>query len=118
MFQHPRASGVPEGQSGPLQAKHESLDIKPPRAHVGCSVAFSGDAMTQDHADFIAKLRQIEEQANSAHADLVPGLLRHRVQHIAMLAKTLRGRLEFGIATVVRVEPGAASPGAPDKPPA
>jgi len=76
MFEHLRASGVPEGQSGPLQAKHESLDIKAPRAHVRFSVAFFGDAMTQDHADFIAKLRQFEE---------------------------LRARLEFGPAAIVDV---------------
>lgn len=77
-----------------------------------------GSGMTQDNVDFITKLRQIEEHANSAHAELVPGLNKNRVQHIAVLAKTLRGRLELGITAVVRVEPGARAPGEPDKTPA
>ena len=57
--------------------------------------------MTADHADFIAKLRQIEEQANALGAEMTPGLASTRVQHIVVLAKTLRGRLEFGGASVV-----------------
>ena len=52
--------------------------------------------MTIDSADFIAKLRQIEEQAHSANAEIAPGLSRTRLQHIVVLAMTLRGRLEFG----------------------
>jgi hypothetical protein len=74
--------------------------------------------MTADNADFIAKLRQIEEQANIANAELVPGLLRSRLQHIAVLAKTLRGRLEMGSVAIVRVDPEATSPGEQEKPPA
>jgi hypothetical protein len=58
--------------------------------------------MTSDHADFVAKLRQIEEQANVLAAEVAAGLARTRVQHIVVLAKTLRGRLEFGGASVVR----------------
>jgi hypothetical protein len=57
--------------------------------------------MTTDHADFIAKLRQIEEQANALGAEIAPGLARTRVQHILVLAKMLRGRLEFGGASIV-----------------
>jgi hypothetical protein len=52
--------------------------------------------MPGDHTDFIAKLREIEEQANSAKAEIAPGLSRTRLQHIVVLAMTLRGRLEFG----------------------
>src|SRR5688572_367334 len=40
-----------------------------------------------DKADFIAKLLQIEEQANLAGAELAPGLLRSRLQHMSVLAK-------------------------------
>jgi hypothetical protein len=58
--------------------------------------------MTKDSADFIAKLRQIEEQANSVNAEMAPGLPRTRLQHIVVLAMTLRGRLEFGPAAIVR----------------
>jgi hypothetical protein len=63
--------------------------------------------MGGDSEDFIAKLRQIEEQANSANAEMAPGLSRTRLQHIVVLAMTLRGRLEFGPAMVVRVKPPA-----------
>lgn len=60
--------------------------------------------MGTESTDFIAKLRQIEEQANSAYAELGPGLCRTRLQHIRVLAMTLRGRLEFGSAVVGRKE--------------
>lgn len=73
--------------------------------------------MREDKGDFIAKLRQIEEQANLANADLAPGLLRSRLQHMAVLAKTLRGRLEAAGVAIVRVEPGAPSAGEREKPP-
>jgi hypothetical protein len=55
--------------------------------------------------DFIAKLRQIEEQANAAIGELGPSVSRTRLQHIVVLAKTLRGRLEFGALVIARVEP-------------
>jgi hypothetical protein len=74
--------------------------------------------MTADHADFIDKLRQIEEQANIANAELAPGLLRSRLQHMAVVAKTLRRRLELGPLAIVRAEPEAAPPEEHDKPPA
>jgi hypothetical protein len=74
--------------------------------------------MTADNADFIAKLLQIEEQANIANAELAPGLLRSRLQHMSVLAKTLRGRLEMGSVAIVRVDPEATSPGELPKPPA
>ena len=62
-------------------------------------------------ADFIAKLRQIEEQANAAIGDLAPGVSRTRLQHIVVLAKTLRGRLEFGALVIARVEPAGPTQG-------
>jgi len=40
------------------------------------------------------------------------------VQHIVVLAKTLRGRLEFGGMAIVPVEAGVQPPGKPEKPPA
>jgi hypothetical protein len=74
---------------------------------------------TADNSDFIAKLRQIEELAGVAHDELPKSLLmlRTRVQHIVVLAKTLRGRLELGLVAVMPVDPEATIPGAPDKPP-
>ena len=73
--------------------------------------------MTGDQLDFIGKLYQIEEQANAFSAELAPGLAKARLQHIVMLAKALRGRLEFGGCTIVRVASGLP-PASPDKPPA
>jgi hypothetical protein len=69
--------------------------------------------MTDDSADFIAKLRQIEEQANSANAEMAPGLSRTRLQHIVVLAMTLRGRLEFGPAAIVHVKAAARASDVP-----
>ena len=63
--------------------------------------------------DFIAKLRQIEEQANEAIGELEPSLSRTRLQHIVVLAKTLRGRLEFGTLVIARVDPPGSTPEAP-----
>jgi hypothetical protein len=64
----------------------------------------------EDKADFIAKLLQVEEQANLAFAGLAPGLLRSRLQHIAVLAPTLRGRLEVAGVEIVRAEPRTYGP--------
>ena len=62
-------------------------------------------------ADFIAKLQQIEEQANAVIAELAPCVSRTRVQHIVVLAKTLRGRLEFGSLVLVRSTTDGPAPG-------
>lgn len=70
-----------------------------------------------ENADFIAKLRQIEEQAHSLAAALGASLARTRAQHIVLLARALRGRLEFGGLNVVRTETGAGAGGAEIKPP-
>ena len=63
-----------------------------------------------EKADFITKLQQVEEQANLAIAGLAAGLLRSRLLHIAVLAKTLRGRLEGAGVEIVRVERGERGP--------
>ena len=65
--------------------------------------------MGADSTDFIAKLRQIEEQANCAYAELGPGLCGTRLQHIVVLAMTLRGRLEFGSAVIDRKQVGRSA---------
>jgi hypothetical protein len=76
--------------------------------------------MTTHNADFISKLRQIEELANVVHGELPQTLLmlRTRIQHVVVLAKTLRGRLEFGSVAIVPVETGVQPPAKPEKPPA
>jgi len=66
--------------------------------------------------DFIAKLRQIEEQANAALGEVSHTVSRTRLQHIVVLAKTLRGRLEFGALAIVPVEPPQPLPGGEAKP--
>jgi hypothetical protein len=67
--------------------------------------------------DFIAKLQQIEEQANAVIAELAPCVSRTRVQHIVVLAKTLRGRLEFGSLLLVRSQTdGKSSRNDPSEP--
>ena len=75
--------------------------------------------MGTDHSDFIAKLRQIEELANGVHAELPATRMmwRTRVQHILVLAKTLRGRLEVGGLTIAPAAATVPPPVAPDKPP-
>ena len=58
-----------------------------------------------DQEDFITKLREIEEQANLLSADCAPSL-RTRCQHIGLIARVLRGRLEGGVMIVTRLGPG------------
>jgi hypothetical protein len=76
--------------------------------------------MSENQKDFLAKLRQIEELAGVVNGELPQNLLmlRTRVQHIIMLARALRGRIELGAVALVRVEPvaGAPLPGEPGKP--
>jgi hypothetical protein len=55
----------------------------------------------KEQAGFAAKLSQIEKQANSALQELPPGLVRNRVQHIAVVARMLRSRVEDGSVLVV-----------------
>jgi len=54
-----------------------------------------------ENADFIAKLQQIEELANALGAGLGAHLEKTRAQHIAILARALRARLEIGGASVM-----------------
>jgi hypothetical protein len=54
-----------------------------------------------ENADFIAKLQQIEELANALGAGLGAHLERTRAQHVAILARALRARLEIGGASVM-----------------
>jgi hypothetical protein len=94
----------------PLQRNRGSLDIHRPPGRVVFGVsAYQGGCMP--NRDFVAKLNQIEEQANAAIAELPAGMPKTRIQHIVVLAKTLRGRLEFGTVAVVRIGPDAAAPG-------
>ena len=62
-----------------------------------------------ESADFIAKLRQIEELANALGPELYTTRAQTRAQHIALLARALRGRLELGVVTVV----STGTPGEP-----
>jgi hypothetical protein len=70
-----------------------------------------------EHADFVAKLRQIEELASSLGAELHASLPRTRAQHIALLARAMRGRLELGSASVVATGAAAGPAGEEKKPP-
>jgi hypothetical protein len=71
-----------------------------------------------EKTDFVNKLRQIEEQAYMANAELPASLARTCIQHIIVLAKMLRGRLEFGAVTITSTSGGlgAAPPGDEEKP--
>ena len=117
----PAASAVPKWRS-PIRDTGSTRRLTSiVRLHAYASAfRVSGGGMTAHNADFIAKLRQIEELAAAVHGELPQSLLllRTRIQHIVVLTKTLRGRLEFGPMAIVRVERGAPSPGEPDKPPA
>jgi len=68
------------------------------------------------NADFIAKLRQIEEMANTLGAQLGEQA-KTRAQHIAILARSLRGRLEFGNSGVSLSDAGDGANGWETKPP-
>jgi hypothetical protein len=67
--------------------------------------------MTEERDDFAEKLRQIEEQANMALADLPAGLTRDRIQHIAIVARMLRYRLD--VAAIVVLSSPDSSPQTP-----
>jgi hypothetical protein len=70
-----------------------------------------------DNADFIAKLQQIEELANALGAELGAQLAKTRARHIAILARSLRGRLEFGNLSVSPSEARDRTRGPETKPP-
>jgi hypothetical protein len=67
-------------------------------------------------ADFIAKLQQIEEMANELGAQLGEHT-KTRVKHIAILARSLRGRLELVNPGVSLSDASEAARGPETKPP-
>lgn len=62
-----------------------------------------------EKADFIAKLRQIEEMANALGAQLGEQA-KTRAHHIAILARLLRGRLEVLGVSLSDASKGASVP--------
>jgi hypothetical protein len=94
-----------DNESDLLHRNHGRPDIQGGAAKVGFAA--------MPNADFVAKLRQIEEQANAAIGELAPGVSRTRLQHIVVLAQTLRGRLEFGSLVIARAAPSGEAPEAP-----
>ena len=70
-----------------------------------------------ENADFIAKLRQIEDLASALGPELHATQARTRAQHITLLARALRGRLELGVASVVSTGTPGGTAGEERKPP-
>lgn len=70
-----------------------------------------------ENADFIQKLQQIEEQAHALAVALGESLARTRAQHIVLVARSLRGRLEFGGLSVLPRGAAARAADAEPKPP-
>ena len=70
-----------------------------------------------EQTDFIAKLRQIEEVALISAGNATGATEKSSFRHIALIARTLRSRLEIGTAQVLAT--GPKLPHDPDdKPPA
>ena len=88
----------------------ELPDSRAPGLSVCCAAI--GGRLTDERDDFAAKLLQIEEQANMALVDLPAGLTRDRVQHIAIVARMLRYRLD--VASVVVLPSADSSPQNPN----
>ena len=57
--------------------------------------------MDRDQEDFAAKLTLIDREANLVLEDLLSGATRERVQHIAMLARLLRLRLDVASSVIL-----------------
>lgn len=55
----------------------------------------------QEREDFAAKLALIEQQADLAAADLPPSIVRDRIQHIAVVARLLKSRLEVASGLIL-----------------
>ena len=77
----------------------------------------SRNAKMNENADFIAKLQQIEELAHALSTELGTSLARTRTQHIVLLARALRGRLEYGGLSVLRSDAAPRATDAETKPP-
>ena len=75
--------------------------------------------MTAHNADFIGKLLQVEQLADTVNGESPETLLllKTRVQHIVVLARNLRARLEFGSIAIVAVEPRVPPPSEAKTPP-
>ena len=72
-----------------------------------------------EQADFLAKLRQIEEAALVGGSDLKDGgPAKNQFRHIALLARTLRSRLEMGLAVIASTAQKPASDSRDKKRPA
>jgi hypothetical protein len=61
--------------------------------------------MNEEQEDFAAKLMLIEGEANLVLEDLPPGVMRDRVQHIAITARLLRARLDVASTVVLPASP-------------
>ena len=73
---------------------------------VACCDAFAKSELTVlENADFISKLKQIEEAAYVVGAAVQDSGLKAHLRHIGLVAKTLLARLELGAVTVVQAEP-------------
>ena len=57
--------------------------------------------MARDQEDFAAKLTLIDREASRVLEDSLPGAARERVQHIAMLARLLRLRLDVASSVIL-----------------
>lgn len=61
--------------------------------------------MDDEQQDFAAKLTVIEWQANLVLDDLLPGVIRDRVQNIATVARLLRLRLDVASSVILPSQP-------------
>ena len=70
---------------------------------IACSL--QKQSMNEEREDFAAKLTMIEREAKLALEDLPPSVIRDRVQHIAIVARLLRARLDIVSSIVLPAEP-------------
>lgn len=70
-----------------------------------CDAFAKSEPTVVDNADFISKLKQIEEAAYVVGAAVQDSGLKAHLRHIGLVAKTLLARLELGAVTVVQAEP-------------
>jgi hypothetical protein len=67
--------------------------------------------MPDEQADFVAKLQQIEEVALISGSNAQDTRDKSSFRHIALIARTLRSRLDLGIVQVVAAnQPASQSP--------
>lgn len=58
-----------------------------------------------EQADFVAKLRQIEESTFIAAGEAQVGSVKDHLRQVALIARTLRSRLEMGSVQVIAAPP-------------